>query len=442
MNTCRSLNRRKFLKIAALAGTAPLILPSRLWAADGAPSKQITLGFIGIGKQGAGPLLSGCLPRPDLRVLAVSDVDFTRRNLAKQTVEAHYAQKSTAGNYKGCDAYGDFRELLARKDIDAVVIATPDHWHALIAIAAAEAGKDIYCEKPLAHTILEGRAMVNAVRANNRIFQTGSMQRSMGIFRAACELVRNGVIGTVNHVEAEVGGPPIFCNLPEEPAEQGLDWNFWLGPAPMRPYNSILSPRGACTNFPDWRHYREYGGGMVCDWGAHHFDIVQWAFGFDATGPVEFFPATTPDAQFGARWRYANGLEVTHRSGNGITFYGDKGKIFVNREKFQLWLGGQLKAETMDDYSPLLKELLPANAVRLYRSTNQISDWVKAMQTRILPICDVEIGQRSATICSLVNQVYFHGKVIKWNPKKEEFIDGTGDPSWLTREYRAPWKLA
>jgi len=441
MNTSRSFTRRSFLKTAALAGAAPLILRSRLFAADAPPSRQITLGFIGIGAQGRG-LLHGCLPRNDVRVLAVSDVDTTRRELAKQTVEGAYAKNTKAGVYQGCDAYSDFRELLARKDIDAVVIATPDHWHALVAIAAANAGKDIYCEKPMAHTILEGRAMVKAVRANKSIFQVGSMQRSMGEFRAACELVRNGVLGQVEKVDAAVGGPPVPCNLPEETLEPGLDWDLWQGPAPTRPYNSILSPRGFPNGFPAWRRYREYGGGGVCDWGAHHFDIVQWAFGFDETGPVEILPAAGVNPQFGVRWRYANGLEVTHQKGNGITFYGDKGKLFVNRGKFQLWLGDILKSDVMDDYSPLLKELLPANAVRLYRSTNHISDWVKSMQTRQRPVCDVETGQRSATICNLANLAYFHGQIIKWNPRKERFEGGTGDASWLTREYRAPWKLA
>ena len=441
MNSPRSFTRRNFLKTAIIAGSAPLILRSSLFAADAAPSRQITLGFIGVGRQGHG-LLHACLPRNDFRVLAVSDVDTTRRDLAKQAVEAEYANDTKSGAYHGCAAYGDFRELLARKDIDAVVIATPDHWHALIAIAAANSGKDIYCEKPMAHTILEGRAMVKAVRAHKRILQVGSMQRSMAEFRVACELVRNGVLGTMTRVDAAVSGPPVPCDLPAESDEPGLVWDMWLGPAPLRPYNSILSPRGMPNGFPEWRHYREYGGGGVCDWGAHHFDIVQWAFDCDESGPVEFFPAATPEAQFGVRWRYANGREVTHQPGNGITFYGDKGKIYVNRGKFQLWLGDQLKAETMDSYAPLLKELLPANAVRLYHSTDQIADWIKCMKSRQLPVCDVETGQRSATVCNLVNLTYFHNQIIKWNPQQEAFADGTGEASWLTRDYRAPWKLA
>ena len=438
MNSPRSFTRRSFLKTAIVAGSAPLILRSSLFAADTAPSKQITLGFIGIGKQGNG-LLGACLPRSDVRVLAVSDVDSTRRDLAKTKVEAAYAKGAKDGAYKGCDAYSDFRELLARKDIDAVVIATPDHWHALIAIAAANAGKDIYCEKPMAHTVLEGRAMVSAVRANKRIFQVGSMQRSMGEFRAACELIRNGMLGTVAKVDACVSGPPIPCDLPAEPVEPGLDWDLWLGPSPTRPYNSILSPRGTPKGFPEWRHYREYGSGGVGDWGAHHFDIVQWALGYDEGGPVEFFLPEKADANFGVRWRYDNGTEVTHLDGNGITFYGDKGKLYVNRGKFELTLDGKLKAETMDSYAALLKELLPTDAVRLYHSNDQISDWLKCMKSRKLPICDVEIGQRTATICNLVNQVYFNRKGCKWDAKTEQFLDGTGGASWLTREYRAPW---
>jgi predicted dehydrogenase len=441
MTTTRSTNRRQFLRTAAVAGAVPFILPGSIWAADTAPNSRINLGFVGVGKQGIG-LLHAMLPRNDVRVLAVCDVDNTRREMAKQAVEREY-QPSAAGS--DCAAYNDFHELFARKDIDAVVIATPNHWHALMAVAAANAGKDIYCEKPTAHTILEGRAMVNAVRANKRIFQVGSMQRSMAEFRVACELVRNGVIGTVAKVDAAVDavviGPPVFCDLPAEPDEPGLDWNFWLGPAPLRPYNSSLSPRGMPPGWAQWRHYREYGGGGVCDWGAHHFDIIQWAFGCDAGGPVEFFPAAGKAAQSGVRWRYSNGAEVTNQRGNGITFYGDKGRLSVNRGEFQLWLGDKLKAETMDDYSPLLKELLPADAVRLYRSTNHISDWIKSLHTRELPICDVETGHRTATVCNLANLTYFHGKTIKWNPKTEQFAEGTGDPKWLTREYREPWKL-
>ncbi|HWH70007.1 MAG TPA: Gfo/Idh/MocA family oxidoreductase, partial [Candidatus Sulfotelmatobacter sp.] len=255
--------RRSFIKCAALAGVAPMLLPARLWAADSAPNSQITLGFIGTGTQGRS-LLGGFLRHSEARVLAVCDVDKTRRENVQKTVETFYAQAAGASTAKGCAVYSDFRELLARKDIDGVVIATPDHWHALISIAAAAAGKDIYCEKPMSHTILEGRAMVQAVRQHQRVFQVGSMQRSSREFRAACELVRNGAIGKVSRVEVAVGGPPVPCDLAEEAAEPGLDWDLWLGPAPKRAYNSVLSPRGVHKHFPQWRKYREYGGGGVC----------------------------------------------------------------------------------------------------------------------------------------------------------------------------------
>ncbi|HWD92997.1 MAG TPA: Gfo/Idh/MocA family oxidoreductase [Verrucomicrobiae bacterium] len=436
-----SLPRRKFLKTVALAGAAPLILRSGVWAAENSPSNQITLGFIGVGTQGRG-LLDGFLNRKDTRVLAVCDVDTTRREHSKETIENHYKDATAAGTYKGCAAYTDFRELLARKDIDGVVIATPDHWHALISIAAANAGKDVYCEKPMAHTILEGRAMVNAIRSNKRVLQVGSMQRSSHEFRVACELVRNGCIGTVKKAEVAVGGPPKPCDLPGEPDEPGLDWSFWLGPAPMRAYNSELSPRGVHHHFPNWRNYSEYAAGMVGDWGAHHFDIVQWAFGFDETGPTEILPSPQPETGHGVRIRYDNGLEVTHIDGNGITFYGDKGKLYVNRGKFNLWLGDQVKADEADSCEVVEKELLPANAVHLYKSTNHLSNWLECIRSRKEPICNVETGQRTATICNLVNLAYFHNLPLKWDPKTERFTGENGKEEWLGREYRKPWGLA
>ncbi len=444
MNSSRQFTRRRFLATAGPALAAPFILPG--CAVGGRdrlqPSDRITLGFIGTGTQGKA-LLRAFLPRPDVQVLAVCDVDANRRVHAQNLV----AQLAPAAAASRCAAYNDFRDLLARSDIDGVVIATPDHWHALIAIAAAKAGKDIYCEKPMNHTIREGRAMVDAVRAHDRMLQVGSMQRSMSQFRAAAELIRNGLLGKVDRVEIALTGsakglPAVPCDLPAEKPEPGLDWDLWLGPAPRHPYNSILSPRGLHKGYPQWRHYREYGGGGIADWGAHHLDIVHWAFDFDASGPVEVLPAPEPEAVSGVRVRYATGLEVTHiPDGNGITFHGAAGKIFVSREKFQVWLEGKLKAKDVDAGPRLLKEALPANAVRLYRSSNHLTDWLNSMRTRRLPLCDVETGHRSATACNLMNLAYYHHERIQWNPETEEFAGGAGNPAWLTREYRAPWRL-
>jgi predicted dehydrogenase len=440
MKTSLPQTRRNFLKTTILAGTTPLLLPHRMWAAETSANEKLSLGFIGMGKQNSG-LMHGFIRRSDTRVLAVCDVDTTRRENAKKTVETYYSDQMKSGAYKGCATYNDFQELLARKDIDAVVIATPDHWHAIIAIAAADAGKDIYCEKPMAHSIHEGRAMVKAVRRNKRIFQVGSMQRSSSEFRVSCELVRNGVLGKIQRVEVAVGGPGVPCDLAEEAAEPGLDWNRWLGPAPMRPYNSVLSPRGVHDHFPNWRNYREFGGGMVTDWGAHHFDIAQWGLGFDDGGPVEFTPAEKPSAQSGARFRYANGIEVIHVGGNGVTFFGDKGKLYVNRGKFELSLDGQPKRDDVRSCEQVAKELLPPDAIRLYKSSNHLSDWVTSVRTRKPPICDVEVGARTASVCNLVNLTYYHQQVIKWDPKTESFTGGTGNPNWLDYEYRAPWKV-
>jgi predicted dehydrogenase len=439
MNSSSTLSRRDFLKRAAIVGVAPLVLPTVIRAAPASPNGQITLGFIGLGKQGR-YLLDNCLHRNEVRVVAVCDVDTTRRNAARQMVEDRYADALGKGAYKGCATFTDFRELVVRKEIDAVVIATPDHWHAFTSIAATQAGKDIYCEKPVSHTIQEGRAMVKATRWHKRIFQVGSMQRSMSEFRAACELVRNGVIGAIKTVDVGVGvlGPPQPCDLPAEP---GLDWDFWLGGAPLHPYNSMLSPHGIYDFFPHWRKYREYGSGGVGDWGAHHFDIVQWALGFDTSGPVEFIPAADPDAQIGARFRYATGVEVCHQSGNGITFYGSNGKIYVTRKAFKLWIGDQLLTDDVKESGQMLEEHLPANAIRLYNSSNHLADWFASMHTRRPPICDVEIGHRTATICQLVNLTYWHHQRLLWDPAKERFVGGTGNWRWLGQEHRKPWRL-
>jgi len=441
MKISKNLTRRTFLKTTAAAATAaPFILPSRIWAAETKPNDRLTLGFVGMGTQNRG-LLGGFLTFKETQVLAVCDVDTTRRESAKGTVNKFYTDRNQT-DYKGCATYGDFRELIGRKDIDAVVIATPDHWHAFISIAAANASKDIYCEKPLCQSIHEARAMVNAVRKNKRVFQTGSMQRSSREFRTACELVRNGVIGKIKTVEVMVGGPGVPCNLPIETVEPGLDWNMWLGPAPQRGYHSELSPRGVHKHFPNWRNYREYGGGMVTDWGAHHFDIAQWGMGMDESGPVEVLPAAGPKATHGVRYTYANGTEVIHKDGNGIWFYGADGKIYVNRGKFEFWKGSEKKAGTAQECDAVAKEFLGDAKVRLYKSSDHRSDWLACIRSREKPICDVEVGARTVTACHLVNLAYYHGQKLKWDPKTEQFTGGTGNKAWLNVPHRDPWNVA
>ena len=440
--TTQHSSRRSFLKSTVLVtAAAPFILPSRIWSAAVKPNNRLTLGFIGMGTQGKG-LMGGFLGRKETQTVAVCDVDTNRREDAKKRVDDFYAKQTDAGNSKGCAAYSDFRALLIRRDIDAVVIATPDHWHAYIAIAAAKAGKDVYCEKPLCQSIHEARAMVNAVRKNKRIFQVGSMQRSSKEFRIACELVRNGTIGKVQRVEVQIGGPGKWCDLPTEEDESGLDWDMWLGPAPERGYHSELSPRGVHKHFPNWRNYREYGGGMVTDWGAHHFDIAQWGLGMDESGPVEIIPVDKPDAQEGVRLIYANGVEVQHKSGNGVWFFGTEGKLFVNRGKFALWRGEQQKAKEASECDAIAREYLTNAKIRLYESKDHKADFLSSIRSRQKPICDVEVGARTVSVCHLVNMAYHHGQKLKWNPKREQFTGGTGNKEWLDVPHREPWEIA
>ncbi|MEA3210557.1 MAG: hypothetical protein QOE70_3614 [Chthoniobacter sp.] len=443
-------SRRSFLKATLAAGLAPLLLPSRIWSAETKPNDRITLGFIGCGIQSRG-LLSGFLNKPEAQTVAVCDVDTTRRENHQKTVEDFYAKAAGAAEHQSCAVYADFRELLARKEIDAVVIATPDHWHAIIGIAAAAAGKDIYCEKPLTETIHEARALVAAVRQQQRVFQTGSMQRSSREFRVACELARNGVIGKIARVEAGFGGPGVPCDLPGEPVEPGLNWDLWLGPAPQREYNEILSPRGVHKHFPMWRKYREYGGGMVTDWGAHHLDIAQWGLGMDDSGPVEIIPpADWQTAEAGAKLIYADGVEVTHIKENGVTFFGSDGEIYVNRGKFKLTRGGAEKAKFMaKEDAPLAgqldaveKEFLAEAKLKLYASTDHKADFLASIGSRKPPITDVEIGARTVTCCHLTNFAYYYGQRLQWDPAANQFAGNTGDAKWLTREYRDPWKVA
>jgi predicted dehydrogenase len=430
MTTHPTLTRRQFVQ-GALAGslTAPLIVSASALGGEAkeAASERINLGFIGLGKQNRGHL-NHFLGQKDVQVVAVCEVDRTRREHAKKTVEDRYG-KDKKTSFKGCAAYNDFRELLGRADIDAVVIATPDHWHAIPVIEACKAKKDIYCEKPLSLTIHEARVMIDAVRKHDRVFQTGSQQRSSREFRDACERVRSGRIGKVKQVLVDVGGPSKWCDLPEEKLEPGLDWDRWLGPAPLRGYNSVLSPRGVHNHFPNWRLYREYSGGMMTDWGAHHFDIAQWGLGMDESGPVEIIPPEDPKAMRGVRYLYANGVEVIHQSSGGVKFVGTEGSITVNRGKL------------MSDPKSILKEPLGKNDVHLYKSPGHQRDWLNCLRSRKKPICDVEIGARSVTVCHLGNLAYWYRKRLRWDPKKWMFVDDTGDPKWLDRERRDPYQL-
>lgn len=435
-------SRRHFLKSAAAGVAAPFILPSGMLSAQTKPNDRIAVGFIGMGKQNSG-LLGGFIGNQSVVAVAVNDVDTTRRDAAKKTVDERYKNSD-------CKAYADFRELIAHPGLDAVCIATPDHWHTIQCVAALDAKKDVYCEKPLTHNIHESIVVMESVPKNERILQTGSMQRSSREFRVACELVRNGVIGKIERCEVNFGGPGVPCDLPEEAMEPGLDWEAWLGPAPVRPYNSVLSPRGVHNHFPQWRKYQEYGGGMVTDWGAHHLDIVQWGLGKDDSGPVGAIPPAAADAASGAQLIYEGGVPVLHGKGIGVHFFGTEGEVQVSRGLFAITKDGETigKVDREDKTTNLTAEMDKAEArylkdakIKLYNSPGHIPDFLNSMRMREKPITPETVGARTAIACHLMNLAYYHGQKIEWDPAKNAFAGGTGKPEWLTRDYRGEWKV-
>ncbi|HEX9958956.1 MAG TPA: Gfo/Idh/MocA family oxidoreductase [Fibrella sp.] len=431
------INRRDFVGKAATALAAFTIVPRFVLGGkrpDGskylAPSDIISLGFIGTGKQGRG-LTNSFLGTNEARIVAISEVYKAKAQLTLDRIKTHYDKNKELGAYSDISVSNDFRELLARKDVDAVVIATPDHWHAAMAVRAAEAGKDIYCEKPLALTVKEGRAMVNAARKHNRVFQTGSMQRSWPEFRQTAELIRNGYIGEVKTIKVNVGPPPTPYNLAAEPIPEGLDWSAWLGPNAPVPFNSELAPPTSKDVFPNWRNYKEFGGGMVTDWGAHMFDIVQWSLDMDNSGPVEVIAPDGKDHPF-LTYRYDNGIVMTHEKWdwpNAIHFVGTEGEIKVQRKKI----------ETTP--ASLAKKEIGETEKHVYKSENHYKDFLEAMRKRSKPICDVEVGHRTASVCNIGNIAYQLKRPLVWNPKKEQFKNDAEANALLGRPMLNEWGI-
>ncbi|QJW95069.1 Gfo/Idh/MocA family protein [Frigoriglobus tundricola] len=432
------LTRRTFLHSAAATAAAPLVISRPAGAR--APSEKLTLGFIGIGAMGRGHL-GDFLGRSEVEVVAVCDVVKERTENAQQAVEKRYADRTKSGTYKGVKTFGDFRELLALKGLDAVVIATPDHWHAIPSVLAARAGKHIYCEKPLTQNLADGRWLADEVKKAKVVFQTGSQQRSEfgGHFRKAVEYVWNGRIGQLKTIRIGVGGPAKPCDLKGEPKPEGTDWDFWLGPAPEREYSSVLCPKGVHGHFPDWRKYQEYAGGQLADMGAHHFDIAQWALGTDTSGPVEVVPPKDPKTGRGLRFVYANGVVMIHdafekgKDGKELrsdcVFEGTEGIILVSR-------GG---IRSLPDTT--LKDPIGEREKHVYPSTDHKKNWLECVRSGKETICPAETGHRSASICHLGNIGYRLGRTLKWDPVKETFIDDAAANKELAREPRPKWKI-
>lgn len=417
-------SRRSFLRKSGTAFTtafaAPMILPSRVFGAN----ERISVGAIGVRNQGAGNVKRFLAAGAD--VVAICDVDSKVATAAVDIVSEKNPRPKV---------FGDYRQLLEEKGIDAVVITTPDHWHALMTIDACKAGKDVYCEKPLSLTIAEGRRMVHAARENKRIVQTGSQQRSSAEFRTACMLVRNGFIGDVKEVLVGIPGPNHPGSIgPVEIVPPELNYEMWLGPAASKPYHS----KRVHYNFRFWW---DYSGGQMTNFGAHHLDIAQWGLGMDSSGPVsaegtaEFHPQMLHEVTEKCRitYSYANGIRMTlgqgqEDIGDGTTFIGTKGRVTVGR--------GKLTTEPAE----LGKTSLDgAELTQLYRSEDHTKNFLDCMRSRELPICDVETGHRSATVCHLGNLVARLGRPVKWDPETETCPGDAEAQAMIDRPYRAPW---
>jgi len=425
MAMARRMTRRSAIGTMLAAGVAPMVLPGRVigGAVRRGANEQIALGMIGMGIRGRNIFNGYLKSNGRARVVAICEVDGTRREHSRGLVDEAYGNTD-------CAASVEYRELLEREDIDAVVIATPDHWHATQCIHAAGAGKDVYAEKPLTHTLREGEVLIEAVRRHGCVFQTGSQQRSEygHKFVRAVELIRAGKIGRVLTVNIGVGDPPRACDLPGEEPEPGLAWDQWLGPAADRPYHSELSPRGVHGHYPRWRRYREYSGGYLADMGAHHYDIAQWALGADRSGPVRVEPPEDGEARRGARLHYAGGVVVTHGGPSGATFVGTGGMIHVDRGRLEAVPGEILEAEV-------------GEGRRLARHENHMENWLDCIESRGSPICDAEVGSRTAMVNQLVNLAYRHGRALDWDADRWRFPNDAEANEWLDYERRSGYEL-
>lgn len=428
MNT--NISRRSFLRSAstfAAALAAPQIVPARLLGAN-APSKQITIGFIGTGDHGTGWNLRRYLTLEDARVLMVCDVDRARMERAKGIVDEQYRNSD-------CAMACDFRKVLDRRDIDAVMISTPDHWHTLISVMAIRAGKDVQCEKPTL-SIDEGKVLIREVRKRGKVFQTSTEDRSIPVYHRMAELVRNGRIGTLERIEVILPKQPAGPGDPTpQPVPPGLDWDMWLGPAPFAPYTKDR------VHF-NFRWIEEYSGGIICDWGTHLFDTAQWANDTERSGPVEIEGTGTywsgglynTVKEYDVTFRYANGVVMTCRPGNpSIRFIGADG-----------WVGNTGWRGELEASSEAIRNARIGNdGIRLYTNPEgEHHDFLKCVKTRKDPYFPVDVGHRVASVCHLANIAIKTGRKLMWDPVGEEFIgDEAASALCKVRPMRPPWTL-
>jgi predicted dehydrogenase len=437
----KNLTRRRFLGnavgTAATAIGMPYIVPSTAFGRAGsvAPGNRIAMGFIGLGKQGTG-LMGAFIDHKDVQVVAVCDVRESQRNKAKGIVDEHYGNTD-------CATYNDFREVCARKDIDAVCVATPDHWHVLVSLEAARAGKDMYTEKALGLSLAWDKALQKACHRYGTVFQWGTQQRSGRNFRYGCELVRNGRIGKLHTILVGVHHDFAVPNQPTQPVPEGFDYDMWLGPAPWVPYTyQRCRPWTKDENWSIWYHISDYClGGIGGYWGVHHVDIAQWGNGTDETGPVEIEgTAVFPDdglTDCATSWkvyhRYANGVTMIYMDNKqhkqGVTFQGTEGWIRVTRSG--IWA----------EPESLLTSVIGHNEIHLTESKDHQRNFLDAVKTRNQTVSPIDVAVRTDTICHLTDICTRLGRKLRWDPEKEDFINDPEASRMLTRPMRSPWHL-
>ncbi len=436
----KGITRRAFLKSAAAAAVAPAIIPSSIFSRQ-APSDRLLMGCIGVGRQGVADMQELIYRglEAGARVVAVADVDAHRLEHAQWLVDKIYAAELGTDKPPACAGYRDFRELLARPDIDGVNIVTPDHWHAAHALAAVNAGKDIYLEKPMTYTIAEGQKLVQAVRDNKRVLQVGSQQRSGIYFRTACELVRNGRLGRLQTIQVLL---PVDVGQGEPgpmPVPKNLDYDNWLGPAPEAPFSVDRTHPQHSFERPGWLQIEPYCRGMITGWGAHMNDIAQWGNGTDDTGPVEFegradFPQRgifNVHTTFHVEALYANGVRLIMKSEEpgSVVFEGERGRIHVQRDKL----------EASDP--AILREKVGDGETKLYVSNNHMRNFLECIRSRKEPAAPVEVGHRSNSIGVLAHIAMKLGRKLRWDPQAERFIGDDEANGWLDLPHRAPWTI-
>lgn len=456
------VSRRDFLRRAgatlAASGVVagfPTIVPSSVFG-QAAPSNRINVGAIGTGRISRGHDMPGIWKDPLARIMAVCDLDAKRLADAKRLVNGYYA-KQTGQPYDGVTAYAEYRELLANREVDAVVISTPDHWHAAITIAAVRAGKDVYLQKPASLTIAEGRAVSDAVRRSGRIFQIGSQQRSSPQFRYAAELVRNGRIGKLQTVKIGLPGDPSGDVEPEMPVPVGLDYDAWLGSTPQVYYTEKRVHPQADYGRPGWLRCEQFGAGMITGWGSHHLDSAHWAMDTELTGPIEIsgtaeFPTSglwDVHGAFKTEAVYANGVRmiVSGDFANGIRFEGTTGWIFVSRGNEAVTASdpqSRLKDEQALAASDptIITSVIGPNEVHLYESTDHHRNWLDCVRSRKEPIAPVETAHRSCSACLLHHIAMKLKRPLKWDPVREVFAGDDEANRMLSRPQRAGYRAS